>query len=163
MSSSDSKSISIGDTFPTDVKVYETSPVEALDLKKIFDGQKVVVFAVPGAFTPGCSRTHLPGYVNDSEKILSKGYNSILCISVNDPFVMQEWCKAHKTEGKVRMIADTNGELVKKLGLAFDAKPLGGTRSKRWSMIVDNGKITQLNVEPDNTGLTCSLSNGLKL
>jgi len=166
MSSNDSKTPptpSIGTEIPTNVSVQEGSPKDKVDLELIFSKKKVVVFGVPGAFTPTCSGKHLPGFIADYETIRSKGVDYILCISVNDAFVMAEWGKAHKAEGKVRMIADTNAEFVKALGLDFNAPPLGGTRSKRFSMVVEDKKITQINVEPDNTGATCSLAKDLKL
>ena len=120
------------------------------------------MFGVPGAFTPGCSKTHLPGYVADAAKYKSKGVDEILCVSVNDPFVMAAWGEAQGAAGKVRMLADTNAELAKALGLDVELGVLGGTRCKRFSALVDHGVIKALNVEPESgTGLTCSLSGAL--
>jgi 2-Cys peroxiredoxin 5 len=121
----------------------------------------VVVIGIPGAYTPGCSKTHAPGYVSNAEAIKSKGVAEIACISVNDPFVMDAWGKALGAEGKVRMFADTNAELTKAMGLDVNLSVLGGVRTKRFSAIIEDGTITALNVEPDNTGLTCSLADPL--
>ncbi len=119
------------------------------------------MFGVPGAFTPGCSNTHLPGYVANAEALKAAGANEIVCLSVNDPFVMAAWGKAQNADNKVRMIADTNATLTKALGLDLDlTAPLGSIRCKRFSALVVDGVIKSLNVEPDGTGLTCSLADG---
>jgi peroxiredoxin len=115
---------------------------------EIFNGRKVLLFAVPGAFTPGCSLTHLPGYVVNADKIKAKGVDTIACISVNDAFVMDAWGKAQNAE-EVLMLADGNGDFTKALGLELDGRGFGlGTRSQRYAMIVEDGKVTHLNVEP---------------
>ncbi|XP_068752303.1 peroxiredoxin-5, mitochondrial-like [Montipora capricornis] len=153
--------IKVGDKIPS-VEVMETSPTDKVNMSQLFAGKKGVLFAVPGAFTPGCSKTHLPGYVEDFEKFKEKGVEVIACISVNDPFVMAAWGEAHKCEGKIRMLADTKGDFTKAVDLELDATPfLGNVRSKRYSMLIEDGVITQLQLEPDGTGLSCSLSNGL--
>jgi peroxiredoxin len=114
---------------------------------EIFDGKKVVLFAVPGAFTPGCSMTHLPGYVVNADKIKAAGVDTIVCMAVNDAFVMGAWGKAQNAD-EILMLADGNGELTKALGLELDGSGFGlGTRSQRFAMIVEDGKVTQLNVE----------------
>jgi len=108
----------------------------------------VLLFAVPGAFTPGCSLTHLPGYVVNADKIKAKGVDTIACISVNDAFVMDAWGKAQNAE-EVLMLADGNGDFTKAPGLELDGRGFGlGTRSQRFAMIVENGTVTHLNVEP---------------
>merc|ERR1711892_1352679 len=110
--------------------------------------------------TPGCSKTHLPGYVAAAEDMKAKGVQEILCVSVNDPFVMEAWGKDQGAGGKVRMMADTCGDLTKALELELDLSAvLGSVRCKRFSMVVEDGKVTKLNVEPDGTGLTCSLAD----
>jgi peroxiredoxin len=115
---------------------------------EIFKGKKVVLFAVPGAFTPGCSMTHLPGYVVNADKILAAGVDTIACLSVNDAFVMDAWGKAQNAD-HILMLADGNGDFTAALGLELDGRGFGmGTRSRRYAMIVDNGVITTLNVEP---------------
>ncbi|XP_065845146.1 peroxiredoxin-5, mitochondrial-like [Oscarella lobularis] len=151
--------INIGDRLPS-INVFEDTPATKVNLAELFSGKKGILFAVPGAFTPGCSKTHLPGYVQDFDKIKAKGVEVIACISVNDPFVMAAWGENQKAGGKVRMLADTTGEFTKKIGMDLDlAAFLGNVRSKRYSMVIDDGVVTALNVEPDGKGLTCSLSN----
>ena len=114
---------------------------------EVFPGKKVLLFAVPGAFTPGCSVTHLPGYVVNADKIKARGVDSIVCMAVNDAFVMDAWGKSQNA-GELLMLADGNGEFTAALGLELDGKGFGlGTRSQRFAMIVEDGSVTQLNVE----------------
>lgn len=108
-------------------------------------------------------QTHLPGYVEQADAMHTKGVADVICISVNDPFVMSAWGKEHCTAGKVRMLADPSAEFTKAMNLGVDLPPLGGLRSKRYSMVVEDNIIKQINVEPDNTGLTCSLANKLEI
>ncbi|XP_044254827.1 peroxiredoxin-5, mitochondrial [Tribolium madens] len=152
----------VGDSLPN-VDLFEDLPTNKVNLAQQAAGKKIIVFAVPGAFTPGCSKTHLPGYVQKADELKSQGVSEIFCVSVNDPFVMAAWAKDQKTTGKIRLLADPSAAFTKALDLTVDIAPLGGTRSKRYSMVVDNGKITSLQVEPDGTGLTCSLANAIKL
>ena len=122
---------------------------------EIFAGKKVVLFAVPGAFTPGCSITHLPGYVVNADKIKAAGVDTIVCMSVNDAFVMDAWGKAQNAE-ELLMLADGNGAFTAALGLEMDGSGFGlGTRSQRFAMIVDDGTVTHLNVE-DGPGVDVS-------
>lgn len=115
---------------------------------ELFAGKKVVLFAVPGAFTPGCSNTHLPGFVVNADKIKAKGVASIICVSVNDAFVMGAWGKGQNAEHLI-MLADGSAELAKALGMELDLTDKGmGVRWKRLAMVVDNGTITQLAIEP---------------
>jgi peroxiredoxin len=115
---------------------------------ELFNGKKVVLFAVPGAFTPLCSGQHLPGFINNADAILAKGVDTIVCLSVNDAFVMGAWGEAQGAGDKVRMVADGNGEFTAAMGLEMDGSGFGlGSRSQRYAMIVDNGVISQLNVE----------------
>lgn len=123
----------------------------------------LLILLILGAFTPGCSKTHLPGYIAKQEELKSKGINEIVCISVNDPFVMSAWGLQFNTKGKIRMLADPSASFVKALDLTIDLPPLGGTRAKRFSMIIDNGVVSELNVEADGTGLSCSLADKLKI
>ena len=114
----------------------------------LFSGKKVVVFAVPGAFTPTCSNEHLPGFVASADAIKAKGIDSIVCTSVNDAFVMKAWGEAHGTADKVTLIADGNADLARALGLDFDGSGIGfGVRSQRYAAIVDDGVVTTLAVE----------------
>lgn len=114
----------------------------------LFSGKKVVLFAVPGAFTPTCSNAHLPGFVKDADALLAKGVDTIACMSVNDVFVMDAWGKDQKTGDKVMMLADGNGEYTKALGLEMDASGFGmGTRSRRFAIVVDDGVATHVAAE----------------
>lgn len=103
----------------------------------------------------------MPGYLEQAAALRAKGVADVICISVNDPFVMSAWGKENEASGKVRMLADPLAEFTKALDLGVDLPPLGGLRSKRYSMVVENNIVKQLNVEPDNTGLSCSLANKL--
>lgn len=115
---------------------------------EIFKGKKVVFFAVPGAYTPTCSMQHLPSYVNNYDKIKSLGVDTIACMSVNDAFVMNAWGKEQGVGDKVMMLADGSGSFAKALGVELDLNAMGlGTRAKRYSMLVDNGVVKQLNLE----------------
>jgi peroxiredoxin len=108
----------------------------------------VVLFSVPGAFTPTCDAKHLPGFVEKTAELKGKGIDTIACLSVNDAFVMKAWGKSQGVEGKVDMVADGNAEYTKALGLDFDASGFGmGTRGQRFAMVVDNGVVKNLNVE----------------
>jgi glutaredoxin/glutathione-dependent peroxiredoxin len=134
----------MGEKGPTDITTQD-----------IFDGKKVVLFAVPGAFTPGCSMTHVPGYVVNADKIKAKGVDTIACVSVNDAFVMGAWGKDQNAD-ELLMLADGNGEFAAALGLELDGSGFGmGTRSQRFAMIVEDGTVKHLNVE-DGPGVDVS-------
>ena len=142
--------IKVGDRMPkgqfTRMGASGPEPVSTDDL---FRGKKVVLFSVPGAFTPTCSAKHLPGFVGSFEKLKAKGVDTVACMAVNDVFVMKAWGDASKAAGKVEMLADGNGEYARTLGLELDASKFGmGTRSKRFSLIVDDGVVKSLNIEP---------------
>ncbi|XP_076442627.1 peroxiredoxin-5, mitochondrial-like [Babylonia areolata] len=143
-----------GDKLPS-VDLYENNPgnkVNTSDLKG-----KVIIFGVPGAFTPTCNNDHAPAFIKNADDLKKKGVSSIVCVSVNDPFVMESWGNALGAAGKVRFLADTTGEFVKKADLDIDLSAvLGNVRSKRFAMVVENGVVKGINVEPDGTGLTCS-------
>jgi len=114
---------------------------------ELFGHKKVVLFAVPGAFTPTCSQAHLPGYVVHADAIKAKGVDSILCLSVNDPFVMTAWGRASNAEA-ITMVADGNGDFTRALGLELDAAGAGmGRRSQRFALIAENGVVKVLNIE----------------
>jgi len=142
-------SISAGDKAPSvNFKVMGASGPETLASDDFFAGKKVVLFAVPGAFTPTCSAKHLPGFVNKAAEIKAKGVDEIACVSVNDAFVMGAWGKDQGADGKVTMVADGNGDFAKACGLELDASGAGlGTRMQRCAMIVDNGTVSQVFVE----------------
>lgn len=141
-------SIQIGDSIPqSTLKTMGAEGPTDISTEDIFAGKKVVLFAVPGAFTPGCSLTHLPGFVVNADKIKAQGVDTIACMSVNDAFVMGAWGQAQNAD-ELLMLADGNGDFTAALGLGLDASSFGmGQRSQRFSMIVEDGTVTQLNVE----------------
>ncbi len=140
--------ISKGDKLP-DVKLVKPTSEgpEAVQSGDFFAGKKVALFAVPGAFTPTCSAKHLPGYVDKAADLKAKGVDEIACTAVNDAFVMGAWNKADGSDD-ITMLADGSGDFAKALGLDADFSAYGmGTRSNRYSMIVDDGVVTEINVE----------------
>jgi peroxiredoxin len=143
--------IKAGDKLPADLKLMEMGEAgpQAVTVGDLTKGRTVVLFAVPGAFTPTCSMKHLPGFVEKAADLRAKGVDEIACLAVNDAFVMGAWGKDQGAAGKVRMLADGNGELTRALGLEMDASGFGmGQRSKRYAMIVKDGTVTELLVEP---------------
>jgi len=140
--------IAIGDQIPqVTLKTMGEKGPEDLDMGVLCSGKKVVLFAVPGAFTPTCSAAHLPGYVVNSDKIKAQGIDAIVCLSLNDAFVMNAWSQGQNAEGII-MAADGNGEFTKAMGLEMDVSGFGlGTRSSRYSLIAEDGRITVLNLE----------------
>jgi len=141
--------INVGDKMPkgqlTRMGANGPEPVSTDDL---FRGKKVVLFSVPGAFTPTCSAKHLPGFVNNADLLKAKGVDTIACMAVNDVFVMNAWGKHSNVGDKVLMLADGNGEYAKALGLELDARGFGmGTRGQRFAVVVDDGVAKQVNVE----------------
>jgi len=143
--------IKAGDRLPADLKLKEMGEGGPKDVTvgEIFKGKKVVLFAVPGAFTPTCSMKHLPGFLEHAGAIRAKGVDEIVCLSVNDAFVMGAWGNANNAKNKVRMLADGNGEFTKAVGLTLDASGFGmGVRSQRYAMIVQDGQVKELLVEP---------------
>ncbi len=140
--------ISKGDRLPDVklVKVTENGP-EQVQTGDYFKGRKVALFAVPGAYTPTCSAKHLPGFVEKAQDLKGKGVDEIVCTAVNDAFVLSSWNKASGSQD-ITMLADGNGEFAEALGLTMDASGFGmGKRAQRYSMIVDDGVVTELNVE----------------
>ena len=132
-----------------------------MSLRDIFGpGKKGVLFAVPGAFTPGCSKTHLPGFVAKADALKAAGADAVVCVCPNDPFVTAAWGEANGAGGKVIMLADTQLALTKAWDQVLDAEEaLGSKRSKRYSVVIADGKVSAFNAEPDGTGLTCSLAD----
>ncbi len=138
--------IQVGDKIPN-VKVKATD-MSDLTTEQLFAGKKVVLFAVPGAFTPTCSAKHLPGFIELADEIRKKGVDDIVCMSVNDAFVMKAWGEDRGSGDKVRLVADGNGDLTKALGLEFDGSGIGfGLRSQRFAAIVENGVVQKLAVD----------------
>jgi peroxiredoxin len=140
-------SIQPGDHIPEVVLQRIKDGVEKVDTHTLFDGKKVVLFAVPGAFTPTCSERHLPGFVERYEDFRSRGID-VLCMSVNDPFVMKAWGESQHVPDGLLMLADGNGDFTRALGLEMDASGYGmGKRSKRFAMYAEDGVVKQLHVE----------------
>lgn len=141
--------LKVGDKIPSAKLMQMTKDgPRPITTEELFNGKKVVLFALPGAFTPTCSAKHVPGFVQHAEDIRGKGVDTIACVSVNDAFVMNAWGKDQNAGDKVLMLADGNGEFTDKMGLSFDASGFGmGKRSQRYAMLVDNGTIKALNVE----------------
>lgn len=148
--------IQIGDTLPA-ATLMEFSEIEGngcslgpnpVDVQKAAAGKTIALFAVPGAFTPTCSAKHVPGYVESAAAFKAAGVDEVWCVSVNDAFVMGAWARDQKTSGAVRMLADGSGDFARATGLTLDLTGRGmGVRSNRYSMLVKDGKVTQLNVE----------------
>jgi peroxiredoxin len=156
--------IKVGDSIPAGVTLKEMRDGGPKDVSPgdLFKGRRVVLFAVPGAFTPTCSAKHLPGFVKDAERIRAKGVDEVVCVSVNDVFVMDAWGKAAGAEGKVRMLADGNGDFTRAMGLELDASGFGmGKRSQRYGMVVKDGTVEQLHVEPGPGLNVCSAESML--
>jgi peroxiredoxin len=139
--------IQAGDRLPETTLNKIGDGVEIVDTRSLFDGKKVVLFAVPGAFTPTCSERHLPGFVERFEDFRAKGID-VACVSVNDPFVMQAWGQSQNVPEGLLMLADGNGDFTRALGLEMDASAYGmGTRSKRFALYAEDGVVKQLHVE----------------
>ncbi len=141
--------IKVGDKIPDTTFMKATAngpePVESADF---FKGRKVALFSVPGAFTPTCSAKHLPGFIDNAAQLKAKGVDEIACTAVNDAFVMGAWGKSANADDKVTMLADGSGNFAKAVGLEMDGTKFGlGMRGQRFSMIVDDGTVTELNVE----------------
>ena len=142
-------SIKVGDRIPQAILLKATpdgpQPVDSSDF---FKGRRVALFAVPGAFTPTCSARHLPGFVEKADRLKAKGVDEIACTAVNDAFVLGAWSDQGAANGKVTMLADGNGEFAEKIGLTMDGSKFGmGRRGQRYSMLVEDGVVKQLNVE----------------
>jgi peroxiredoxin len=141
--------INVGDRLPdttfTTMSAEGPKPMKTAD---VFGGKKVALFAVPGAYTPTCHGQHMPGFVQRFDELKSKGFDAVACTSVNDIFVLTNWAKDSKADGKILMLADGSADFARKLGLEIDLGARGlGVRSKRYSMIVEDGVVTALNVD----------------
>lgn len=141
--------ISKGDKIPNEKVMLATAEgPQAAQTGDLLGSGKVALFSVPGAFTPTCSAKHLPGFVEKADEFKAKGVDKIVCMSVNDAFVMQAWADDQNAGEKVEMLADGNGDFARALGLVMDGKGFGmGERSQRFSMIIENGAVKELNVE----------------
>jgi peroxiredoxin len=140
--------INVGDRVPAGtLKTMTKEGPQNITTDELFKGKKVVLFSVPGAFTPTCHAKHLPGFVQNAAALKAKGVDTVACLAVNDVFVMDAWGKQSNV-GNILMLADGNGDFTKALGLELDASGFGmGTRGKRFAMIVKDGLVTHLNVE----------------
>ena len=140
--------IKVGDTLPAGtLQQYQDGP-QALSIDELFKGKKVVLFAVPGAFTPTCSARHLPGYVEELAAFKAKGVDTVACMAVNDAFVMGAWGKSQNVPSELLLLADGNAAWTKALGLELDATGFGmGVRAQRFALVADDGKVTHLFVE----------------
>jgi peroxiredoxin len=156
--------ISTGDTLPEGnlIKLGDSGP-EAVSIAALTKDKRIAIFAVPGAYTPTCSAAHVPSFIRTKDGFAAKGIDTIVCVSVNDPFVMKAWGEATgATAAGIHMLGDADGSFTKALGMNFDAPPAGLiSRSKRYAMIVDNGKVTTLHIE-QSPG-TCEISGGESL
>lgn len=141
--------IQIGQKLPSVIfKDLAEDGLHDLRSDDMFLGKKVVLFGVPGAFTPVCSAKHLPGFIQQAQAFHDKGIDSIICFSVNDPFVMQAWAKSIPSSGVVTMLSDGNGAFTRALGLELDGTPYGlGTRCQRFALVADDGVVTHLAIE----------------
>lgn len=155
--------IKVGDKLPNiTLRRLGDGGIDEISTESLTAGKKVVLFAVPGAFTPTCSEQHLPGFMQHADAIKAKGIDSIACITVNDPFVVSEWTKVTGAGGKVDIYADGNAEFTKAVGLELDASGFGlGTRSQRYAMIVDDGVVKTLLVEDVPTQAEASGANAI--
>lgn len=141
--------VSVGDRVPSvELATMGADGPQSVDSDEIFNGRKVVLFAVPGAFTPTCSAAHLPGFVVHCDEIKAKGVDTIACLAVNDAFVMGAWGEAQNVDDNILMLADGSGNFTEAMGLALDLTARNmGVRSQRYAMIVEDGVITHLNIE----------------
>ncbi len=143
--------IKVGDRIPAvDFKELDGDSLSDVDSQALFQGRRVAIFGVPGAFTPTCSAEHVPSYLKNADALRAKGIDEIACVSVNDAWVMSAWGAAQGVGSNIRMLADGNGAFAEATGLELDASGFGlGQRSTRFSMIVDDGVVTALHVEDD--------------
>lgn len=158
-------SIKIGDRIPNvSLKHMDKDGMQTVSTDDLFKGKKVVLFALPGAFTPTCSAKHLPGFVNHFDQIKAKGIDTVACLSVNDAFVMDAWGKQQNATDKVLMLADGNGDFSKAVGLTMDGTAYGmGLRASRYAMVIQDGVVKALNVEAPGAFEVSSAEAVLKL
>jgi peroxiredoxin len=149
--------IKVGDRIPdVEVRIMDGDSPKPVRTGELLGTGTVVLFGVPGAFTPGCSKIHLPGYVRGADELRAKGVDKIVCMAVNDPWVMQAWAEAQGAGDKVIMISDGNAEFTRALGLEWDGSVAGlGVRCRRFAAILKDGVVTELEVEP-NPGVSVS-------
>jgi peroxiredoxin len=157
--------IEVGEALPdTTLRIMTADGPSTVSSKEVLGTGKIVLFAVPGAFTPGCSNVHLPGFVERAAELREKGVDTIACVAVNDPFVMQAWGQAHGVGDDILMLADGNGEFTERMGMVLDGSGFGlGQRSKRYAAIVEDGVLASLDVDEKGIDLTTCSNLLLKL
>jgi peroxiredoxin len=155
--------IQVGGKLPdATLRVMTSDGPAAKTTAELFGGKKVALFAVPGAFTPTCNNTHLPSFLETVDQMRAKGVDEIACVAVNDVFVMDAWGKANSVGDRITLLSDVNAEFTSAIGMAFDGSGHGlGTRSLRYSMLVEDGTVTKMHVE-ENPG-TCEITRGSNL
>ena len=158
--------IQLGDHIPSaSFKQLTSTGILDISTDALLKGKKVALFGLPGAYTPVCSASHLPGYIDNAVKLRAAGFDAIACVSVNDPFVMDAWGKASGADDKVMMLADADGAFTKAIGLVIDLPTFGlSGRSERYSMVIEDGVVTKLDVEKsvldhDGSSAACMLRN----
>ena len=155
----------VGDTLPDGTLAYfdDQEQLQQVSIHSLVSGKKVVIVGVPGAFTPTCSLKHVPGFIEKAEELKAKGVEEIICISVNDPFVMKAWAKTYPENKHVKFLADGSATYTHALGLELDLKEKGlGTRSRRFALLVDNLKVKSANVEQGGEFTVSSVDDILK-
>ncbi|MGQ0846910.1 MAG: peroxiredoxin [Sporichthyaceae bacterium] len=151
--------VAVGDKIPdVEAKVLSAEGMpESVSTGELLGSGKVVLFGLPGAFTPGCSKQHLPGFVNGAQELAGKGVDKIVCVSINDVWVQDAWAEAQGAKGKITMLADGNGTFTEAMGLSFDGSGYGlGTRSLRYSAVIEDGVVTALNLEESPAAVAAS-------
>lgn len=157
--------IQIGDVLPeATLKRVGAAGIEDINLGDYIEARKVVIFAVPGAFTPACSLKHLPGYIQKADQLKAEGIDEIICVAVNDPFVLKGWGDISGAEGKVTILSDWDAFFVDALGLTFDGSGAGmGKRAQRFMMIIDDGVVRELQVEEKGSDVSVSGADSCSL
>lgn len=154
--------IQVGDRLPSiPLRILKGSIIEEVNLNDRINGKKVILFAVPGAFTPTCSELHLPSFVRQANALREKGIDEIFCVAVNDPYVLDVWGKVSHATGKITLLSDSSGEFTKAMGLVLDSLPLLGLRSKRYVAVLEDGIVRSLQVEPNATKCTVTCAEDI--
>lgn len=154
--------INIGETIPiVPLRRLKGSTIETIFLSDWVKGKKVILFAVPGAFTPTCSKIHLPSFVKEADNLKAKGIDEIICVAVNDPYVLDVWGTIVHAAGKITILSDGNGDFTKAMGLVLDENKVLGLRSKRYVAIFEDGILTALQVEPNASECTVTCADNI--
>lgn len=154
--------IKVGDTLPSiPLRVLKESTIEVVHLRDRVKGKRAILFAVPGAFTPTCSKIHLPSFVAQADTLKAKGIDEIFCVAVNDPYVLDVWGKVSHATGKITLLSDGNGEFTKAMGLLLDDNPALGLRSKRYVAVLEDGIVQSLLIEPNASKCTITCAENI--